>query len=75
MPAMSNITPSPTAGALVKRSRIWYIVAFFFGLGSIALYVALRFDDRVLAKRCLVIGLISFWVPPVLGHALDLWRF
>jgi hypothetical protein len=41
------------------RSRWWYLLPIFLGIiGGIMAYVALRNDDKKIAKNCLWIGII-----------------
>jgi uncharacterized membrane protein YvbJ len=42
-----------------RKSRWWYLVPIFFGiLGGIVAYLLLQDDDKELAKKCLVLGIV-----------------
>ena len=50
------------------RSRWWYLLPLFLGIiGGIMAYVALRKDDKKIAKNCLWIGIIL----TILGYVIS----
>ena len=56
-----------------KPTRAWYLVPFFFNiLGGIIGYVAVRNEDRQMANRLLIFGIVMFVVALVLTFVLPL---
>ena len=52
-------------------NRLWYVVPVLFGiLGGIATWFFLRRNDPILAKNCLLVGVISSAVSVLLYFAL-----
>lgn len=42
------------------RSNWWYVVAVLGGLGAgLIIYFALRYDDALKARRCLLLGFVT----------------
>ena len=56
-----------------KPTRAWYLVPFFFNiLGGIIGYVVVRNEDRQMANRLLIIGLVMFVLSLVVAFLLPL---
>jgi|TARA_B110001454_G_scaffold77301_1_gene74881 hypothetical protein len=57
-----------------ERSNWWYLLPIFLGIiGGIIAYFAIRYDDRVKAKKFLYLGLIMTTVDIMINVALEVW--
>jgi zinc-ribbon domain len=53
-----------SSGTIKKPTRAWYLFPIIMGfIGGIIAYFVLRNEDRVLAKNCLIFGIVwsVFW--------------
>ena len=57
-----------------ERSNWWYLLPIFLGIiGGIIACFAIRYDDRVKAKKFLYLGLIMTTVDIMINVALEVW--
>jgi len=65
-----------SAESVKIRSRWWYLLPIFFNIiGGVIAYYVLRKDDRVKAKKTLILGIILLGVGAALGVAIVYLQF
>ena len=51
-----------------RKSRWWYLLPIFFNIiGGIIAYLILKRENKELAEKCLIVGLIFFIIQIVVG--------
>lgn len=57
-----------------KSSKLWYLIPIFLGIiGGLIAYLILKKDDSKLAKRCLIVGILTTIIPMIVGFSLVLY--